>query len=53
MLAHCDLTVYLTVRDSGKPTVNMVLAHIFTGLDIEVMPQHIVTLVLDYYKKIN
>ena len=26
-----DLTVYLTVRDSGEVTVSMVLAHTFTG----------------------
>ena len=30
MLAHCDLTVYLTVRDSCECTVNTVLAHTFT-----------------------
>ena len=31
MLAHCDLTVYLTVRDLGELTVSMELAHTFTG----------------------
>ena len=31
MSAHCDLTVYLTVRDSGDPAVIMALAHTFTG----------------------
>ena len=32
MLAHCDLTVYLTVRDLGELTVSIVLAHTFTGI---------------------
>ena len=31
--AHCDLNVYLTVRDSGELIVSMVLAHAFTGMD--------------------
>ena len=31
MFGHCDLTVYLTVRDSGEPTVSIALAHTFTG----------------------
>ena len=30
MFAHFDLTVYLTVRDSGDSTVSMALAHTFT-----------------------
>ena len=32
MLALCDRTVYLMVRDSGELTVSIVLAHTFTGI---------------------
>ena len=32
VLAHCDRTGYLTVRDLGELTVSIVLAHTFTGI---------------------
>ena len=34
VLAHCDLTVYLMVRDSGEPTVGMALALTFMGVSM-------------------
>ena len=39
MLAHLDLTVYLTVRDSGEPIVSIALAHTSVPIVSLVVPR--------------
>ena len=56
VLAHCDLTVYLEVRNSGELTVSMVLAHTFTGYTSSlgrVLPLHSAPRPFDWIANMN